>query len=460
MKTAITKTAPITALLVFVGFIFLTGGGSRSDIASLAPLRFVAAFAVGAALLFIRKSDLSYIRVPLALLGALALIAVVQLVPLPPETWTALPGREAIAHLDVLVGLEIWRPISLSPFKTANSLAALVVPLAALLWWALSRDTNKMLIGFVAWGVLGALLGLLQLFADPRSGLFFYEVTNRGSATGFFANRNHHSVYLACCVLISLYLAGRHHGRFSVWLQWGMAASAILMALAIIANISRAGLIALFLVVAMSAVAFIIKRIGPGAENYGRSRLSLYSGVIVLGALAALILVLFAFTGRSPALSRLLASSDLADTRDILLPYLLKMVAQFQPLGTGMGAFEYAFRMQEPYELLGPKYINHAHNDWLQFVIEGGVGAVVVVLVSAVFAFVQIARMARGTVVGRVPEATWLGLGLLVVLGTASIVDYPLRVPSIMVLAIIALAMFACPVLRAESRKSGTPSEL
>ena len=137
MKTAITKTAPITALLVFVGFIFLTGGGSRSDIASLAPLRFVAAFAVGAALLFIRKSDLSYIRVPLALLGALALIAVVQLVPLPPETWTALPGREAIAHLDVLVGLEIWRPISLSPFKTANSLAALVVPLAALLWWAL-----------------------------------------------------------------------------------------------------------------------------------------------------------------------------------------------------------------------------------------------------------------------------------------------------------------------------------
>lgn len=442
-------------LLAFLVLVFITGGGSRSDIASLAPLRFVAVLAVGGALLFISRQDFARIRVPLGLLAVLAMIAVMQLVPLPPELWTALPGREAIARLDALVGLDIWRPISLSPVKTGNSLAALVVPLAALLWLAMMRDTDKILLGLVGIGVIGGLLGILQQFADPRSGIYFYEITNRGSATGFFANRNHHSVYLACGVMISLYLAQRTRDRLPDWLRWSLSGAAVFMALAIIANISRAGLLALFLVVIISAAAFTLEQVRSRKQDRGGSAVRQYLGPALLGTACALILALFFLTERSPALARILAAGEVEDTRDILLPYLLEMVSQFQPWGTGMGAFEYAFRMQEPYELLGPRYVNHAHNDWLQFLIEGGLPAVLISLTGVVFALVRIAQLSKAAMSGQQTGEAWLGLGLLVVLGVASLVDYPLRVPSIMLLAIIALAMFACPVLNAGSRNSG-----
>jgi polysaccharide export outer membrane protein len=99
-----------------------------------------------------------------------------------------------------------------------------------------------------------------------------------------------------------------------------------------------------------------------------------YLGPRLLGAGSALILALLFLADRSPALSRILAGGEVRDARDILLPYLIGMVTQFQPWGTGMGVFACAFRMQEPYELLGPRYVNHAHNDGLQFLIEGGRG--------------------------------------------------------------------------------------
>ena len=441
---------------MLIGLIFLAGGGSRSDIASLAPLRFVATLAVATALLYLGRQDYSRISVPLALLGALALIALAQLIPLPSEIWGALPEREAVANIDALVGLELWRPITLSPVKTANSLASLVVPLAALSWWALARDTDKVLLGFVAVGVLGALWGILQLFADPQSGLYFYEITNRGSATGFFANRNHHSVYLSCCVLISLYLVAQQHGRVSDWLRWTLIGASILMALAIIANISRAGLITLFLVMAMSVAAFTIKRIGSRSLSRRLSLARLLAGPVVLAAVAALVLALFFLAERSPALSRLFATDQGADLRTLIFPELLQMVLQFQPWGTGMGAFEYAFRMREPYDFLGPAYVNQAHNDWLQFQIEGGIAAIVLTLIAAVFALLRTVRIARAAVAREPSGEAWLGLGLLVIVGTASMVDYPLRVPSIMTLSIIALAMFAHPALSTDRRETGT----
>lgn len=116
--------------------------------------------------------------------------------------------------------------------------------------------------------------------------------------------------------------------------------------------------------------------------------------------------------------------------------------------------------MQEPFELLGPRYINHAHNDWLQFVIEGGAAAALLMVAGAAFAIIRIVRMVGEDKEGKATGEAWLGLGLLAVLGVASLVDYPLRVPSIMVLTIIALAMFAQPAISAASRKSGMSSEL
>ena len=434
-------------LLALLAFVCLTGGGSRADIESLAILRFVSALAVCAALLMMRREDFAYIRTPLVLLALLAVIAGLQLVPLPAGVWTALPGREAIGQLDTLLGFEVWRPVSLSPFKTANSLASLIVPLAILLLFAVVRDRTRLLGALVAIGTLGALLGIIQLFAAPSAAIYFYEITNRGEAVGLFANRNHHAVFLACCVLISLHLMRQPHGRGNDVQRWGFAACALVLTIAVLGNASRAGLISLFLVGLFSAIAAVssaARASKSGVSSRSKRQKLVFSAA--MGAAASTILILFAFVDRSPALSRLVGGSELAELRSRLLPYLLEMAATFQPAGVGMGAFEYAYRMREPVELIGQRYLNNAHNDWLQFIIEGGALALAVMAIGAVVAIVRAVKLMRSSVRAdvRIEEAL-LGLALLVVLAVASLVDYPLRVPSIMALAIIALGMFTYP---------------
>jgi len=436
------RTHGSTMLLALLVVVCLTGGGSRADIASLAFLRFVSALAVCAALVTVRREDLVRIALPLALLAALAVIAGLQLVPLPPSAWSALPGRDLIGQLDALLGLDVWRPVTLSPFKTANSLASLVVPLAVLLLFAMTRDRTRVLVCLVAMGVLGALIGIVQVFVAPSAAIYFYDITNRGEAVGLFANRNHHAVYLACCALISLHLT-RSREIGAVW-RWGFAACALVLAIAVLGNASRAGVIALLIVGLMSLGAYAVRLAQPGsAQRTGRSA----RGRVVLSAVLAVagvaILALFALAERSPALSRILGGNELAELRARILPHLVQMVAEFQPLGAGLGAFEYAYRMGEPVELLGRSYLNQAHNDWLQFLIEGGIGAIVVLAGGAIAAILQGRRLRKMHRLGAETQEAWLGLALLVVLGVASLVDYPLRVPSVMALAIIALAMFS-----------------
>lgn len=441
---------------MFVLLAFLLGGGSRPDISSLPFLRAGAAIALAGSILCLGKRDLAAIKVPLLLLGSIALLALIQLVPLPPELWSALPDRGLIARIDGLVGTGAWRPITLSPSATLNALAALTVPLAGLLLFALVRDIDLVLIVFVCVGVLSASLGILQLFADPRSGIFLYEITNNGSAVGLFANRNHHAVFLACCVLMSLYLARNARSEIASWVPWAMGSASVYLGLAVVTNASRAGLIALLLVIMMSVTALVWeRRTGPEPgvpKAKSKGNLLLQGGLAVAGAL---ILGVFALAERSPALSRIMENDALEDMRARILSILLDMAADFQPWGAGLGAFEHAYRMREPIDLVGPSYVNEAHNDWLQFVIEGGALSVLIVASIIAFAIYRIAQMMRASRQKSTNEGgAWLGLGLMVVLGAASVVDYPLRAPSLMLLGIIALALFAKPALKVA--KSGS----
>lgn len=397
----------------------------------------------------VRKDDLTRIKLPLLLIAGIALIGSFQLVPLPPDLWTLLPEHEAIARLDNLLGLDVWRPITLSSAATINALSALTVPLAALLLYSMVRDTTPVLLGFVAIGVVSALLGIMQIFADPRSGLFFYEITNNGSAVGFFANRNHHAVFHACCLLISLFLMQHGDARRFPSIKWGMAGSGVFLALAIITNGSRAGLIALCM-----ALFFGAAMVGIDRSRERKSAASKQQGKflpILLAVVGLLLLPLFALAERSPALARIFEDSALEDLRAKLLPILLEMLGDFQPLGAGLGAFEYAYRMREPVDLLGPAYVNEAHNDWLQFPIETGVPGFIL---FALVAIICVRRLIRLPYEQGARSEPWLGLGILIVLGAASVVDYPLRVPSVMVLAVIALAMFGSPALKGKPPKA------
>ena len=133
---------------------------------SLPALRFICVlFAAGYAFALTRD-DWRRIRTPLILLGLLTLWFIVQLIPLPPGMWHALPGREEIIAIDRQLGLEdLWRPISLAPSLTWNSLLGMTVPFAALLMAARLpvEAYPRVLYALVAIAGVGVLIGFFQI---------------------------------------------------------------------------------------------------------------------------------------------------------------------------------------------------------------------------------------------------------------------------------------------------------
>jgi hypothetical protein len=422
--------AVLACLLVAV---FALGGGSRHDIASLAWLRPLACLAAAVGVLGLDRETLRAYRVPFALLMAFAALMAVQLVPLPPSLWHQLPDRDGIARIDAAVGLaDTWRPITFSPTKTANSLASVIVPVAVLVLYGqlTERRRRDILIMLVALAVASAGIGFLQVFAGGDSGLYLYAVTQRDAAVGLFANRNHHTVFLAAATLIALHLAMvRPAGGL---LRVLCFAAAAVLVIAVVGNVSRGGLLSLGVALMLVPLAIDVRE--------RRAKAALF----VLSALG--VVLLFAFSGRSPAFARLLADSAGEDARLRILPSLIEMAHTHQPFGTGFGAFEYAYRIDEPAALVVRNYFNNAHNDWLQVAIEGGVPGMVLLAVALAAIAVRAVRLSRARPDPDVAWA-WLGLAILAVFGFASVFDYPLRVPSIMTVATIALAMLNGPVL-------------
>ena len=153
------------ALALLAATVGLLGGSSRPDAVQNVALRPMAALLLVPALYQLQLAHLCSARIPSILFGALTVWTAVQLVPLPPSLWQSLPGRSMIAELDALIGFDgIWRPISLVPHRGWNALAALVVPLAALLLALSSRaGQTPLLLIITGVGLVNALVGLVQV---------------------------------------------------------------------------------------------------------------------------------------------------------------------------------------------------------------------------------------------------------------------------------------------------------
>lgn len=438
-------------LFVFAGVVVLSGGGSRSDIASLPFLRSFAVIIAFLALTITPVTAWRPIRAPVFLLGALAIWMVVQMVPLPTNLWTSLPGRDLILAMDEILGYaDRWRPISLTPSLTLNSLLSLAVPSAALLLAAATPAGERERLWWIIWtfALASSMFALMQFIAGPRSAAYLYRITNEGSMVGLFANRNHHALLLALAIPISSWLIvkdlirkRRHPFAIPV-----LSSSIALFFVLLLITGSRLGLICS---VPALIVAYIVVRRGYRFRNRPANQLPGMVAVrkrkvvqtLLNTAPIILITLLGAFiylAGKANSIDRLIGSADdgAAEMRVAAFGTVVELLRAQWVFGSGFGSFAKAFQVVEPDLLLRPSYLNHAHNDWLQFPIEGGVPAVVIALAAIVWLIVSLITLARHQVKGGGVAA----LELLIVatcfafLALGSLVDYPLRQPSIMML--------------------------
>jgi O-antigen ligase len=440
------------AALVFVAILFGGGGGegplNNGIIQSLAAILLSLLFA-------------SHVRgswpLPKVAAGAtwlllsLLLIVLVQLMPLPPDLWRSLPGRElAEAALALTGSTGEWRPLSLEPEATRRAAAALLLP-AAILYGIVGATRREILLivlsAIVAAGVSG-LIGALQLILGTPGWLSYYEGPNPGSASGVFANPNHHALLLIAAMLLLAFRIRADRSGDEQRRDRGVSASFHPGWLALpffvvltLATSSRAGMI-LLLVAAPGALLIALGRRSPLLWLGGLAGVALLVGLTIV----------FSPSGNALAVGESFIFSD--DGRYSFLPDVVFTLRQYWPWGSGLGTFVPVFAPNENLDVAGSGYVNHAHNDWLEWLLEMGiVGAVWLVAAIAILLWRlgSVTRM-RAQLRGTQFAAIVVGGLILLLLGLHSLIDYPGRAEAVTVVAAIAAGLIFAPLTDAPPR--------
>ena len=414
--------------------LWLAGGASRGDVMGQVIVRAAAWLVTIVAVLAGARVTVGRATPVLLLLVAALALALLQLVPMPPQMWQALPGRHVLVQGAALAGeAQVWRPWSIVPDATINAASALIVPIAT---WLLATNLGErerrwlpaMLLCLVG---ASAFVGLLQFTGALQNNPLVNDTP--GQVGGTFANRNHFALCLAMgCLLAPVWgVADARRSALCAPIAWGMV---LLFLLTLLASGSRAGfglgIMALLLGLLLSRDAM-----RQMLARYPRWVFpALVAGIV---AVVALFVLLSVVADRAVSINRLFDVDQGQDMRGRGLPVVLAMIGAHFPVGSGLGSFDPMFRIHEPFSLLKPTYFNHAHNDFLEVVLDAGLPGLVLLLAALgwwIWASIRVWRADAGA--GFVQAK--LGSAMLFLVIVASLFDYPARTPMMMAMMVIA----------------------
>lgn len=447
-------------LAVFLVLIFLTGGASRVDEQSLLLLRPLSVVACALALLTIKRSHLVRRKWLLAGFASIVLLCILHLIPLPPSLWRNLPGREVMVEIDKLARLgEIWRPLTMTPMNGWHALASLATPLAVLLLGVQldKEDLYRLMPLLIGLGAISGLVGMLQAIGDPQGPLYLYRITNNGAAVGLFANRNHAAVLLACLFPMLAVYASIISGTVDQqrMRQFAAIAAGIVLVPLILVTGSRAGM--LMSLPALAAVVLFYRKPAAGrAMRRSEERFKLEAGHVIGAAVIASLILLTILYSRAEAWDRLFEQSLADELRDDFWRVGMGMIWKYFPFGSGIGSFVEAYQLDEPFNYLSADYLNHAHNDWLEIALTGGLPAMLIPAVGTLFFLKRTFGLwRRNDQDRRAVKIARLASALIAIIALASIADYPLRTPILMAVFAILCLWFTSPALDQQGKQSG-----
>ena len=425
-------------LVPFLLIVALGGGSARFDTQSVILVRLAAVCFIMALAFMNGRQLFAGPKAPLWFALAAAGLVALQLVPLPPGIWTALPGRGFVAEAAAVAGIDQpWRPITMTPGPTMNSLAALIVPIAALLGVRLLGRWGRQRLIVLIFGLIlvSAVLAMLQVADGPNSPLRTYRFTNEEFGVGLFANRNHQAMLIATGFPILAYFNERYGvpGRKLPVALLTIGAGLFLLTTILVTG-SRMGLLLGAIAIALSALNL--------AASRRISRRSLLGAAAATAAVAGTLLALGLSQAKS--LSRLMTLDPSDDLRFVLLGDFMKMAKEFFPFGSGFGSFPYVYPHFERLETMSPKYVNHAHDDLLEIVIEGGLAPLLLLVLFLGWLVARAFRTYRGRDGSDAESAARLGIAATVLLLLGCLTDYPLRTP-LMAVLFVCYCSFALP---------------
>jgi O-antigen ligase len=370
------------------------------------------------------------------------LIPFFQLVPFPEDIWSKLPFHDLAGRALLSAGVNHPSgPLTLAPNLTWISLLSLLPPLSVFLSVLLFSHQEKMAIIRVVLvcGAITAMFGLFQFSLNSNSAFYLYPGSYAGDAVGFFKNRNHFAAQayalLPLAAVISVNslnfkLSSSRRGRiitdyFSLF--FGISCLFLFIVSCIFAR-SRTGLI--LMMIALAWISFLPEW---KFENFWRndSQKSFYSrayGFFVGFS------VLFAMEFGFYRVMERFNVDSLYGFRQQIGHNTLNATLKSLPYGTGLGSFQKIYAATQPIkDVLSHQFVNRAHNDYLELLLETG-GAGLFVIIGFLIWYANHIRHCwwgdeKSSYILLISRASCMTIGLLLL---HSFVDYPLRTQILM----------------------------
>lgn len=388
-------------------------------------------------------------------------LPLLYLLPLPMSWWAELPGREMYAQsLGLLSISSDYHTLSILPERTEHAWLALLPPLAVFLI-ALSlsaRQVAFLVIAFVGIAFLEAMLGLMQMGDEPQSFLRLGNPHNTESAVGTYVNRNHlaglleMALPLALAMLTATLGKTQHHLGHLSSLKLRLvefvthffknavvyAGFALVILLGLVFTHSRSGVALAMLAVVLCTIAFA-RRLG-GSNVFG-----------LLGSIYAAGIGLAMVIGLAPVLQRFTAD-PLSNLRWEIYGRTLQGIGLYFPLGSGPGTYGSLFPHVQGDEING--FVQNAHNDYLEWLFEGGIpAAVLLVFLLVLYLRRWPAVWVRGSWTTFRFMQVGAGIGMLLML-LHSLTDFNLHIPANAVFFAFLTAVFFHPGPTEKEEKS------
>ncbi|MGL1955699.1 MAG: O-antigen ligase family protein [Colwellia sp.] len=303
---------------------------------------------------------------------------IIQYIPLPIELITTLSPNltEIYTPLDLK-----FATLSLDPSEThvesLKGLAYLSLMLLTLLLVTTDKRVKQLLFTLLLAGTFQASYGSLQAMTG-NSETWIHGLKNSVIATGGFVYKNHFANFLLLCISmgigllisnLSLRQAQNNRAKMRDFLKTLLGGKAVIrialaiMVIGLVMSRSRMGNAAFF--IAMTTTGFF-------ALLYFKER-SRGLTILLISLFIIDTFILGAWFGIDKIKNRIEQTSFSQETRDEVNIYGLELIKKYPITGTGAGSFYTVFPMVQGDDV--PLFYDHAHNDYLQFSIEYGLPA-------------------------------------------------------------------------------------
>ena len=387
----------LTGILVAIVFTVFAWHVKGDALLSAKPLFFCAAALVAYGLF-------QLLPLPLSLIGWLH-SSLAQLISLPSAT---APEGNSLA-----IQVPAAHSISIYPFATEMELSRLAMYLMVFLAAAFGIESREDLYHMVR--VLAIFGFVLAFFALAQKALWngklywLREISDKGNPFGPFVNKNHFAGWMAMVAPLSfsVLLLSRSHDRR---LLYGFFA--LVMSVALFFSLSRSGILS-FLAGALT-LGCITFWITPSKKRL----------LPVFAFLAALLACLL-YLGANPIIQRF-AQADLTQNERFKV-WQASIIAfrDFPVFGSGLGTYQYLFPAYKP---LGIRmFYQHAHNDYVEMLVELGLLGVSLLIP---FLFLAGRTILRGEWDERESHLKAGFVASLVGMAVFSVFDFNLHIPS------------------------------